>query len=71
MCKIKIKSTISEKVLFQYESDKKATIKEALTSAVKEGAYLRFADLRGAFDWRVKCTRQSNLSNLKTAGRHD
>ena len=33
--------------MFEYESDK-ATIKEALTSAVKEGADLRFANLEGA-----------------------
>ena len=45
---LQIKSRFSgQKVLFEYESDK-ATIKEALTSAVKEGADLRFADLEDA-----------------------
>jgi uncharacterized protein YjbI with pentapeptide repeats len=44
---LQIKSRLSEKVLFEYESDK-ATIKEALTSAIKEDANLVRANLRGA-----------------------
>jgi uncharacterized protein YjbI with pentapeptide repeats len=69
---LQIKSRFSgQKVLFEYESDK-ATIKEALTSAVKEGANLEGADLEGAYlegaDLRGTNLKGANLEGAYLEG---
>ena len=46
--KIEIKNRFTGKVLFEYENENN-TIKDTLVKAVEQGAYLRGADLRGAY----------------------